>query len=114
MEYPGEAVWVVHDVLTYENGGPVFDRTMVARPVTADVMHLTADDMPGGGDAVLTPGGLNLEPYWVLTPYLGLLWPLRCAGQLRLGDGESLAGRIEMSLLGFLPVGRMSLQLNRT
>jgi hypothetical membrane protein len=114
VEYPGEAVWLVHDVLSYENGGPVVNRTMVARPLAPNVMHLTADDMPGGGDAVLTPGGLDLEPYWVLSPYFGLPWPLRCSGEVRLGDGDSLAGRIDMSLMGFLPVGRLSLRASRT
>jgi len=100
--------------MRYEDGGPVFDRTMVARPLAPNVMHLTADDMPGGGDAVLTPGGMDLRPYWVLTPYFGMPWPLRCAGELRLGEGDTLAGRIDMSLLGFLPLGRMSLRLSRT
>jgi len=113
VEYPGEAVWLVHDVLRYEDYGPVFDRTMVARPLARNVMHLTADDMPGGGDAVLTPAGMDLEPYWMLTPYFGLPWPLRCVGALRLSEGDRLAGRIDMSLLGFLPVGRMSLRLTR-
>jgi len=32
---------------------------------------------------------------------------------LRLSEGDRLAGRIDMSLLGFLPVGRMSLRLTR-
>ena len=112
VEYPGEAVWLVHDVLRPEGRGAVVDRTMVARPLSPSVMHLSADDMPGGGDAVLTPGGMDLQPYWVLSPYFGLPWPLRCAGELRIGEGDTLAGRIDMSLMGFLPVGRMTLRLS--
>lgn len=112
VDYEGSAMWVLRDVLRFADG-PAFDRTMVARPLTADRMHLTGDDMPGGADAVLFPGGLALEPCWFLVPYWGVPWPQRWYGELRLDDDDTLRGRFEIALLGFLPLGRLDVTLAR-
>ena len=84
---------------------------MVARPLSPARMHLSGDDMPGGADTVLFPGGLRLEPCWFLVPYLGVPWPQRWHGELHLDRSDALTGRFDLSLFGFLPLGRVDLSL---
>ena len=105
--YEGSALWLVDDVLRYENG-LTYKRSMLARPLSAERMHLTSDAIPGGANTVLVPGGLVLEPAWFIAPYWGIPWPLRCRGLLR-GDGRSTSGSFEMDPARGAPVGRLGL-----
>ena len=112
VDYEGSAMWVIRDSLRFAEG-PAFDRTMVARPLTAERMHLTGDDIPGGADAVLFPGGLALEPCWFLVPYWGVPWPQLWRGEMRLHGDDTLRGSFDVALLGFLPLCRVEVSLAR-
>jgi uncharacterized protein DUF998 len=113
VDYAGGVEWRLHDVLRFERG-PSFDRTMEAEPVAADLMRLSADDMPGGLDTVLRPGGLRLEPFWLLSPWWGMPWPLRCSGEMRLEADDGLTVAAAFKLFGFLPLGRLHMRLARS
>jgi hypothetical protein len=114
VTYEGSAVWLIHNVLRYEGDRLLFDRTMLARPLSDTGMHLSADDMPGGGRTELFPGGLSLRPSWFLTPWWGVPWPVLGHGELVLDGDETLGGRLEFALFGFLPLARMRFRLVRT
>lgn len=111
VDYDGEAVWTLHDVLRYEDG-TAFERTMVARPLAPDRMQLSGDDMPGGGETVLRPGGLDLEPCWILTPWWGLPWPTRWSGGYELEGSDAMRARFSFRLFGLLPMGELSMHLS--
>jgi hypothetical protein len=111
VDYEGSAVWLIHNVLRYEDDRLYLDRTMLARPLSDTVMHLSADDMPGGGRTELFPGGLSLRPSWFLSPWWGVPWPVLGQGELMLEDDRALRGRLDFALFGFLPLARMRFEL---
>lgn len=111
VEYGGEATWHIHDTLDYEDG-PTFERHLVARPLSADRMLLTGEDMPGGGVTVLQPDGLDLEPCWILVPWWGIDWPQRWRGGMRFEDGDgAVRAEFTFSMFGLLPMGRLRARL---
>jgi hypothetical membrane protein len=114
VEYEGGAQWLIHNLLRYEGDRLVFDRTMVARPLSDRLMHLTSDDMPGGGRTELFPGGLTLQPTWFLTPWWGFPWLMLGQGELRLEGEDALRGQLRFVLFGFLPFARMRFRLARS
>jgi hypothetical protein len=87
---------------------------MLARPLSETGMHLTADDMPGGGRTELFPGGLSLQPSWFLTPWWGFPWPMLGCGELLLEGEDALRGQLRFALFGFLPFARMRFRLARS
>jgi hypothetical protein len=113
VDYDGSALWVMHDTLRYEGDWLRFDRTMFATPRSAQRMHLTADDMPGGGETDLFPGGLVLEPTWFLTPYWGVPWPMRGRGVMHLDGEDAFDASLAFDFLGFVPFARMRFRLER-
>lgn len=114
VEYEGSALWLIRNVLDYEGDRLRFDRTMLARPLSATDMHLTADDMPGGARTEIFPGGLTLHPCWFLTPWWGFPWPMLGHGRLLLDGETAVEGRLEFALFGFLPFARMRFRLARS
>jgi uncharacterized protein DUF998 len=109
VDYPGEAEWVIHDELRYEDGTS-FELTLAARPLTAERMRLWGQDMPGGGETVLVPGGLELEPCWILVPWWGISWPVRWRGRFRLTGPDTLEAGFAYRLFGFVPAGEVSIR----
>lgn len=114
VDYEGGALWLIHNVLRYEGDRLLFDRTMLARPLSDTAMHLSADDMPGGGQTELFPGGLSLRPSWFLAPWWGFPWPLLAHGEMLLDGDDALRGRFDFALFGFVPLARMRFRLART
>jgi len=78
-----EAVWLSDTMWLVKerfecSSGRVLDRKMFCELVTPDLIHVTADDMPGGADIQLHDLGFRFTPYRVLVNYRGLSVRLRC------------------------------------
>jgi hypothetical protein len=113
VDYEGGAMWLIRQTIRFDGDRHVVDRLVLARPLSATVMHLSADDMPGGAHTELFPGGLRLEPAWFLNRWWGFPWPVLASGEMLI-EGDDLAGRFDLLLLGFLPLARMSYRLARS
>lgn len=110
VEYEGEAVWRLHDVLRYE-GGITFHRLLQARPLSPERMLVWGEDMPGGGETVLRPGGLDFEPCWILIPWWGVHWPTRWSGGYDLEGPNAMRAQFAFRLLGLLPMGQLEVRV---
>ena len=104
-----DTVWIVEDRLVYASGA-VNERTMYARLVAPDRIHVTADDMPLGADIILREKGFSFTPYLIWTKYRGRRLRLKCFDDNVLSDDGSIHDTIRMYWYG-LPVATMRLHI---
>jgi len=102
-----ETVWVVKDHYEFSSGR-ILEKKMFAELLAPNRIHLTADDMPFGADIFLLEKGFDFSPYYVLAPYAGQIFRLRCFDQCRLDEQGRVHDNIRMYWWGF-PVARMYL-----
>ena len=103
---------LVHDTTTFPNGR-TWRRTMTARLVGPGHWMISAKDMPGGAEQIVTGDGFRFTRYTILTPVLGpIRIPLRCDDEVRLVDARTMTDTIEMRFLG-LHVGTVEMVLTQ-
>jgi hypothetical protein len=108
-QWLSDTVWIVEDRLSCASGD-VSERTMFARLVAPDRIHVTADDMPLGADIHLREDGFRFTPYLIWTRYRGRRVRLKCFDDNVLADGGSIHDTIRMRWYG-LPVATMRLRI---
>jgi hypothetical protein len=107
-----EDVWIVHDTLTWEDGGTEH-RAGVARLAAEDRISLSYEDMLGGTDLHLRADGFTFSPYQIMVAMPPLPFPIVIAARDRCewrAASEELIDTIELRLFG-VPVGRMVMRL---
>ena len=102
-----ETVWVVKERFEFSSRNAVA-RTMFVEIVGPDRLHVTADDMPLGGDIILHEKGFRFTPYYLWSHYRGRRWRLRCTDENSIDENGTIHDTIRMFYSG-LPVATMRL-----
>ena len=106
-----DAVWIVHDTTTWEDGR-VERRDFLATQIGPDVIRFTGADMTGGSEIRLTEDGFRFAPYLISAtlPVLPVPVLVRCRDVSCIESKGELVNTIDVSFLG-LPLGRQVLRL---
>jgi uncharacterized protein DUF998 len=101
-----DEAWVVDDTTTFDSGF-VLARRMVCVMDGPDRVQVTADDMPGGAELVLSEGGYRVRPYKLHFPIGPIRFTLTCHDRVQEQPDGALDWTIDFRWHG-LPAGRLS------
>ena len=93
-------VWLVREKYEFSSG-KVLARTMFVEIVSADRLHVTAEDMPSGASVVLQERGFRFEPYYILSSSGGMKWRLKCYDENLVDEDGVIHDTLRMFFSGF-------------
>jgi hypothetical protein len=106
-----EQAWRVEESFEF-SGSPAIAREMAVEIVAPDRLRVTAPDMPGGAEILLSKDGFRFTPYVIEIRRFGRKWRLRCRDESRIRPDGLIENVIRMSLFG-LPAMVMDVVVER-
>lgn len=104
-------IWKTEEVLQFSSGFRT-DRVMYGEVVAPGHAHVSADDMPGGANLILSQDRFDSDPYYMWVPYAGRRWWIRCNDRNHVDASGVIHNTISIRCAR-IPVAAISLAIRR-
>jgi Protein of unknown function (DUF998) len=94
-----DELWLVEDEAAFERGW-VTRRRLYCAVVAPAVLHVTAADLPDGGEAEIEEDGYTVAPCRLAVPFGPVQLLTRCSERAGVEDEQTLRGTMELRWLG--------------